>query len=134
MHSFRVRVYFSDTDAGGIVYHARYLDFAEHARTEMLRESLPDASERGLSELGILFVVRSITIEYLSPAYLDDDLTVYTSVETLGTVSAVLKQEIKRENELLAVLKVKVGLIYGKNKKPMKIPDNLKKAISVFAE
>lgn len=132
MHSFRVRVYFSDTDAGGIIYHARYLDFAEHARTEMLRSALPDLSEHDLSGSGMLFVVRSINIDYLKPGYLDDELEVQTSIASLGAVSALLTQNIIRGDDILASMTVRVAFIDKETKKPMRIPPEVRESLSCY--
>jgi acyl-CoA thioester hydrolase len=86
---FTVRIYYADTDAGGVVYHARYLEFAESARTEALREAgRPHAAL--MAEHGCLFMVRRIDLEYLRPARLDDMLTITTTFfgQTAATVSA----------------------------------------------
>ncbi len=130
MHSFRVRVYFSDTDACGIVYHARYLDFAEHARTEMLRAALPEVPQRWLACSGLMFVVRSISIDYIRPAYLDDELQVISSMDKIGNVSAVIKQDIMREDDLIASISVRVGFIDGRTGKPSRIPAFIKDALA----
>ena len=130
MHSFRVRVYFSDTDACGIVYHARYLDFAEHARTEMLRAALPEVPQRGLACSGMMFVVRSVSIDYIRPAYLDDELQVISSMDRIGNVSAVIKQDIMRDDELIATMSVRVGFIDGRTGKPSRIPSSIKDALA----
>ena len=92
----QVRVYFSDTDAEGIVYHTRYLDFAEHGRTEMLREALPELKQRDLQDSGVIFVVKSINIDYRTPGFLDDLLDVVTTVEIAGHFSALFHQEVRR--------------------------------------
>lgn len=118
----QARVYFSDTDAGGIVYHARYLDFAEHARTEMLREILPDLGQSDLKDGGVIFVVKSISIDYRSPAHLDDLLTVRTVLEKAGRFSAVFRQDIMSGNEVLASLVVRVASVSSEEKKLVPIP------------
>ncbi|MGD1818127.1 MAG: YbgC/FadM family acyl-CoA thioesterase [Pleomorphochaeta sp.] len=107
-HQYSQRVYFSDTDCQGIVYHARYLDFAEHARTEMIRETV---NQRKLLEDKVSFVLKQIEVTYEMPAKLDDVLFVHTTIESLKTFSVTLKQEIKRNNELIAVVKAKVACI-----------------------
>ncbi len=107
MFQFPVRVYYSDTDAEGIVYHARYLDFAEHARTEMLRTV--GIQQSASQKAGTILVVSSITIDFKRPGYLDDLLTVETEVETAKVFSLVLKQTIRRGDEVLALLSVKVA-------------------------
>ena len=121
-HQFSQRVYFSDTDCQGIVYHAKYLDFAEHARTEMIRETV-DQSKMLEDHVG--FVLKEANIVYHSPAKLDDILFVNTTVEVLKTFSVVLRQEIKRNNELICVVSVKVACIDLQNNKVLKISDYL---------
>ena len=128
-YKFDVRVYFSDTDAGGIVYHARYLDFAEHARTEALR-SVFSSSQSELLSSDIAFVVKSINISYEKPGYLDDLLTVETVLKEAKRFSAIFIQEIKRGEDLLAVLEVKVAALSISKKRPVIIPENIIKALS----
>ncbi len=118
------RVYFSDTDAQGIVYHAAYLDFAEHARTELARE----LGTSGLDGDRAL-VVRSINISYEKPAVLDDLLTVYTTVRDLGRVSMTFEQIIRRGEETVATLLVKVASIDIRTKRPLRIDEELVKAL-----
>lgn len=121
-HQFSQRVYFSDTDCQGIVYHAKYLDFAEHARTEMIRETV-DQSKMLSDHVG--FVLKEANIVYHTPAKLDDILFVHTTIESLKTFSVVLRQEIKRNNELVCVVTVKVACIDLRNNKVLKISDYL---------
>ena len=126
------RVYFADTDAGGIVYHASYIDWAEHARTEMLREMVPEKSQHELSEGndGILIVVRSIEIEYRKPGYLDDLITVHTTVEETQRLSCTLRQTVMSGEAVLAALRVNVGFISARTMMPALIPDYMRKALS----
>jgi acyl-CoA thioester hydrolase len=110
--TFPIRVYYEDTDAGGVVYHANYLCFMERARTEWLR-ALGFEHNTLATALNILFVVGNIDIHYRKPARLNDALTVKTSIETLGRASLAFKQEIWRETinnspELLTTASVKV--------------------------
>lgn len=122
--TYTQRVYFSDTDAQGIVYHAAYLDFAEHARTELARE----LGTSGLDGDRAL-VVRSINISYEKPAVLDDLLTVYTTVRDLGRVSMTFEQIIRRGEETVATLLVKVASIDIKTKRPLRLDEELVKAL-----
>ena len=121
---FRNRVYFSDTDAEGIVYHARYLDWAEHARTEMLRERIPDYSQTELSkgEDGVFMVVRSMSIEFRNPGFLDDIIEVYTSVKEMQHFSCTVHQRIMRGSDLLAELDIKIAFISSVTRRPHQIP------------
>ena len=126
---FPVRVYFSDTDAEGIVYHTRYLDFAEHGRTEMLREALPGMSQRELQEKGVIFVVRSISIDYRMPGRLDDMLDVVTTVEASGHFSATFTQDIKRGEDLLCSLTVKAASVSTETRRPVPLPKEIMDAL-----
>ena len=110
--SLPVRVYYEDTDAGGVVYHANYLRFMERARTEWLR-ALGFEQDLLAQELGIVFVVASLDIQYRKPARFNDALSVTSSISTVGRVSILFKQEIWREGlnnsrELLTTASVKV--------------------------
>ncbi|MBV9785639.1 MAG: tol-pal system-associated acyl-CoA thioesterase [Acidisphaera sp.] len=90
-HRYPVRVYYEDTDAGGIVYHASYLRFAERARTEALRAlGVPHAELVG--QHGLIFVVRRVKLDYVRPAGVDDSLTVVTEPVALGAASVALRQ------------------------------------------
>lgn len=122
--TYTQRVYFSDTDAQGIVYHAAYLDFAEHARTELARE----LGTSGLDGDRAL-VVRGINISYEKPAVLDDLLTVYTTVRDLGRVSMTFEQIIRRGEETVATLLVKVASIDIRTKRPLRLDEELVKAL-----
>lgn len=130
VHSAPIRVYFEDTDAGGIVYYANYLKFAERARTEMLRATGASHS-RMMSETGLLFAVRRCVVDYLRPARLDDELTVDTAVVSIGGASVDLRQRVRRADEDLAHLEVLVVCI-GKDGKPARVPDFIRAAIGRF--
>lgn len=130
MFQFPVRVYYSDTDAEGIVYHARYLDFAEHARTEMLRTV--GIQQSASQKAGTILVVSSITIDFKRPGYLDDLLTVETEVETAKVFSLVLKQTIRRGDEVLALLSVKVASINVGTKCPVPLERGVIEAIKAL--
>lgn len=123
-HTFNHRVYYSDTDAGGIVYHARYLDMAEHARTELLR-TITEAQENqseimNASHIG--FIVSSLSADYHLPAKLDDLLTVHTSIKQLRRFSLTFIQEVKRGETPIATLSVKVAAISFETEKPIAFP------------
>ncbi|MBO5996966.1 MAG: tol-pal system-associated acyl-CoA thioesterase [Alphaproteobacteria bacterium] len=128
-HTFDLRVYYEDTDAGGIVYHANYLCFAERARTEFLHK-LGFSNHKMLSEdIGI--VVSHLEIDYKQPAYLEDKLTVETSVLKMGAATMLLKQDIKRKDDLIASLKVSVVFIKVSEKKPIRIPEAFRNLVDV---
>ncbi len=122
-HKYSQRVYFSDTDCQGIVYHAKYLDFAEHARTEMIRKSI---NQSKLLEDKVGFVLKEINVKYNIPAKLDDILDVYTSVDNMKLFSIILNQDIKREEELICSFKIKIALINFETNKILKVSDYFK--------
>lgn len=126
-HSFLIRVYYEDTDAGGIVYYANYLKFAERARTEALRLAGFDQSEL-MQRQGIGFVVRRCEADFLKPARLDDLLTIKTSLADMNNVSFEMEQIILCGNETLVKLAVKLAVI-GKNGKLAKLPEPVKKTM-----
>ncbi len=107
---WNVRVYYEDTDAGGIVYYANYLKFFERARTEWLR-SLDVNQHDLLREHDALFVVKSVTAEYHAPAKLDDVLKLTVSIEKLGRASLTFLQEAWCGEQLLNTARVKVGCV-----------------------
>jgi acyl-CoA thioester hydrolase len=121
-HSFPVRVYYEDTDAGGIVYHAAYLHFAERGRTEMLRA-------RGFDhvtlqrEHGLLFAVRRCTVDFLAPAGLDDLLMVETRPLRLGGARMVLEQKVMRDSAVLVVLEVELAVLARQDLRPRRLPE-----------
>ncbi len=124
--SWPVRVYFQDTDAGGVVYHASYVNFMERARTEWLRTF--GYSNAGLmQQLGVVFVVRSMKLEYLKPALLDDMLTVTAQVKDIGRSRITLLQTVKRDDELLTEGEVHLVCVNVETFKPVSVPDVLKK-------
>jgi acyl-CoA thioester hydrolase len=109
-HRLAVRVYYEDTDAVGVVYHASYLRFAERARTETLR--CLGLEHGSLSaRLGLAFTVRRCVVDYLAPARLDDRLEVRTGLTRLGGASLDLEQRILRDERLLVRMDVRLALI-----------------------
>ncbi|MDR3425224.1 MAG: tol-pal system-associated acyl-CoA thioesterase [Alphaproteobacteria bacterium] len=103
-HHFPVRVYYEDTDAGGVVYHANYLKFAERARTELLRENGHNQRDL-LAEHHVYLVVRHLEAEYKAPARLDDLIDVETEFVNLGAASVTAKQILRRDAVILAEIK-----------------------------
>jgi acyl-CoA thioester hydrolase len=125
-YSFPVRVYFENTDAGGVVYHGEYLKFLERARTEWLRHLGFDHQALARNHK-VVFVVFSMALEFLKPARLDDVVAVSVQLESLGKVRCVFAQEIKREDEVLVKAKVTVACVTGDSFKPVEIPEPLRK-------
>lgn len=124
---FDLRVYYEDTDAGGIVYHANYLKFTERARTEMLRElgfSNIDLAEKD----GLFIVVRHIDVDYYATSHLEDDLQVRSSLIDIRNTSFTLQQDIYRGDHIVCGQKVRLVCI-SRDKKPVPIPPALKDAL-----
>ena len=124
--SWPVRVYFQDTDAGGVVYHANYVNFMERARTEWLR-TFGYSNAGMMKELGVMFVVRSIKLDYLKPAQLDDELLVTARTREIGRSRVTLLQEVLRGEELLAEGEVHLVCVGAQTFKPVSVPDVLRK-------
>jgi acyl-CoA thioester hydrolase len=127
-HSLPLRVYYEDTDAAGMVYHANYLKFAERGRSEMLR-SLGFPHRKLAAEDGIGFAVRRCAVEYLAPARLEDALVVDTTLVEAGAATLALRQQIRRGGELLADLDVLVACV-GSNGRPRRLPGALRTALA----
>ena len=127
-HRHRLRVYWEDTDAGGVVFYANYLKFFERARTEWLRE-LGFSQETMRSEQGAMFVVSSTAVNYLSPARLDDELEVTVAVRERGRASLAFHQQAWRvaladgtPALLLAEGTIRIGCVDSGTFKPRRIP------------
>ncbi len=119
-----VRVYYEDTDSGGVVYYANYLKFMERARTEWLRSHCFEQDTLARDQ-GALFVVRSVNVDYLRPARFNDLLAVHSRVVRAGGASLVFEQEITRAGEAVELLcrgRVKVACIDTETCKPRSIP------------
>lgn len=121
---FFVRVYFEDTDAGGVVYHSNYLKFAERARTELLR-SLGVNQADMMREHEAMFVVRSCYLNCLAPAHLDDVLEVKTFFKKLGHAKLEISQAILHKDKLIATLDLVLAFVSLKGK-PKKIDEHLR--------
>jgi acyl-CoA thioester hydrolase len=123
-----VRVYYEDTDAGGIVFYANYLKFFERARTEWLRACGVD-QRRLADETGVLFVVRSTAVDYRSPARLDDIVTTVSRVGKLGRASVDFVQEAWCNGTLLVTGTIRVACVDGKAMRPAPIPAHVHEAL-----
>jgi acyl-CoA thioester hydrolase len=128
VHRLAVRVYYEDTDAAGIVYHANYLRFAERGRGEMLR-ALGFGNRRLREETGIGFAVRRCTIDYLAPARLDDLLTVETAVVAASGATLAVRQTVDRGGRTLVRLDITVACI-GADGRPRRLPVTLRAALA----
>lgn len=122
---FPVRVYYEDTDAGGIVYYANYLKFAERCRTEFIRSLGARQQDDLTSPEKTAWVVRHCEADYMAPAVLDDELVVSCRITNLGGVTATMHQEIRRGADVLVAIDIKAAHISLVTKKPVRIPKNL---------
>lgn len=124
-HLITYRVYYEDTDAGGVVYYANYLKFAERARTDMLR-SLNIHQSVLMHEEGLAFVVRHMEADLKKPARLDDLITVETQIDKLSGASLSMHQHITLEGEILTNIKVKIACVALPAMRPIRIPTPIK--------
>ena len=115
-----VRVYYEDTDVGGVVYHSNYLKFAERARTEMLRKINIEQAKLKL-EHNIQFIVKELQIEFTKPAKLDQLLTLKSYILKIATAKIKMKQIIYKDSELLANINLTLGSV-DSNGKPSRLP------------
>ena len=120
-----VKVYYEDTDVGGVVYYSNYLKFLERARTEFL-SSIGLSNKKLLNEYKTLIIVKSCNIEYLKSAKLEDKLKIYSSIESFRKASFIMLQNIKKDNDLIIKAKLKLVTVNQKGK-PIKIPTVLEK-------
>ncbi len=120
--SLPVRVYFEDTDAGGVVYHASYVRFMERARTEWLR-TFGCTNTTLVQEFGVLFVVRSLKVDYLRPALLEDMLAVSAEIKEVGRSRVTLRQTVRRGDEVLVEGEVNLVCVTAGAFKPVAVPD-----------
>jgi acyl-CoA thioester hydrolase len=138
-HIWPIRVYFEDTDAGGVVYHVNYMKFAERARTELMRAAGCEHTELA-KDYGVLIVVRHCAIDYFAPARLDDALEVRSQVTTIKGASLTIRQEIFRtmpgidsdspeEAKLLVTLDLRLAIVTT-DLRPARIPARLKEVLS----
>ena len=126
MKEFRwlVRVYYEDTDAGGIVYHTSYLKYMERARTEFLR-ALGYSQRQLRMEQGIIFVVNRIDIDFKRPAVVDDELTVTSAIDKVAGASLNFHQSIHRNSEELCKADVAVACLNAERHTPKRIPASI---------
>ena len=123
-HQLQLRVYWEDTDASGVVYHANYLKWAERGRTEWLR-ALGGEQQRWIVEAGIAFTVAEMTVRYRRPARLDDRVLIKTELGVQRRASLIFEQRILHADsgELLAQMSVKAGCVDVKTFRPRPLPE-----------
>ncbi len=128
---FPVRVYYEDTDAGGVVYYANYLKFMERARTEWLR-ALGFEQDVLLRDPGVVFAVRRVEVDYLKPARFNDALTVLARVAEQGRASLTFEQEIRRQpdGELLSRGLVRIACLDAASFRPVPLPAAIQESLS----
>lgn len=123
-----VRVYYQDTDAGGVVFHAQYLAFMERARTEWLNERGFDLA-RSAAEDNVLFMVHAISVRYHRPAVLNDLLEVSARVATFGRASVAFAQRVERDGALLVEAEVRLALVGRETLRPARMPAALRQLL-----
>tara|TARA_Y100000817_G_C16520090_1_gene395165 strand:+ start:104 stop:505 length:402 start_codon:yes stop_codon:yes gene_type:complete len=124
-----IKIYYEDTDVGGVVYYANYLKFLERARTEMI-ESVGLSNKKLLDEYKTLIIVKSCHIEYVTSAKLEDKIQIYSSIENISKASFVVIQNIKKYDNLIVKAKLKLVTV-NLDGKPIKIPSILEKKLTV---
>jgi len=127
-----VRVYYQDTDAGGVVFHGGYLSFFERARTEWLRQLGFDVRQLAEHD-GVLFIVRELRVNYLRPAQIDDLLTVTAAIQNLGRAQFTLEQRVLREADLLVQGSVNLACVSARGLKPARVPTRVYAALGASA-
>ena len=125
IYEYKFKIYYEDTDSGGVVYYANYLKFIERARSEIIK-SLGFSNNNLREKFNLFFIVKYCNINYKKPAKLEDELIVFTSVVSLSKTSLVMKQDVKRHDDLVAESEVCLVAVDMKGK-PTKIPEELKK-------
>jgi acyl-CoA thioester hydrolase len=128
IHRYSVRTYYEDTDAGGVVYHANYLRYAERARTEVLRDAgIPHADL--VERFGRMFMVHRAEIDYVRPAMLDDLLVVETETMEVGGATVLLRQTVSGPKGICATLRIRLACIQIGRHKPARIPPEWREAL-----
>ncbi|WP_271952275.1 tol-pal system-associated acyl-CoA thioesterase [Ruegeria faecimaris] len=122
-HVYSVKVYYEDTDMGGVVYHANYLKYIERARSDYVRRLGND--QNAMRDAGIVWVVRRIEAEYLAPAKFDDDLEIETEIKSLSGVRLIMAQVVKRgEEEIFRAIVTAVCM--NAQGKPVRLPAEIR--------
>lgn len=127
-HRLGVRVYYEDTDFSGFVYHASYLRFLERGRTELLRRLAGDQSDLHREAHGLVFVVRRMSLDFVSPARMDDLLTIRTHTKALRGASMQLAQEVRRGDTLLVAAEVTVACV--RDGRAVRLPEVLRRRLA----
>lgn len=123
-----IRIYYEDTDAGGIVYHANYIKFMERARMEWLRKLGFELTDL-MQQHNLVIVVRKIAIDYLKPALFNEALEITVQLNKLGKASMTLQQQVIRQTDILCTAQVKLAVINVINMRPQPFPTVLFKTL-----
>lgn len=125
----KIRIYYEDTDCGGVVYYANYLRYVERARTEFFESR--GVSLRELMDEGVFFVVAEAALKYVSPGRYGDIMAIETNVDRVGPASIVFRHSISRDNtgEKLVEATVKLGCV-GQDMKPLRLRQNIMEAVT----
>ena len=123
-HKYKVRIYYEDTDAGGVVFYANYFKFTERARTELIYEKLKLKHLQLKDKFDVIFVVKSLSSNYIAPAKFEDDLTIVSNIVEKSPVRLVLKQNIEKGNKLIFTSTIELAVVSSKGK-ITKLPDQL---------
>ena len=130
-HRYTLRVYYEDTDAGGVVYHATYLRYAERARTEALRDAgIPHADL--VERFGLMFMVHRAEIDYVRPAILDDMLVVETETSDVGGATVLLRQTVSSPRGVCATVRIKLACVRIGGNKPARIPPRWREVLAAM--
>jgi acyl-CoA thioester hydrolase len=122
-------VYYQDTDAGGVVFHAQYLAFMERARTELLNAAGLDLA-RLAAERHVMFFVHELAVRYHKPARLNELIAVSAEVVKMGRASLVFRQRVERDDELLVEADVTLAVVDTDRMRPARMPDELRKVLA----
>jgi acyl-CoA thioester hydrolase len=123
-HKYKLRIYYEDTDAGGVVFYANYFKFTERARTELIYEKLKLKHLELKDKFDVIFVVKSLSSKYLAPAKFEDDLTVVSKIVEKSPVKLVLEQNIEKDNKLIFSSTIELAVVSSKGK-ITKLPDQI---------
>ena len=130
-HRYSLRVYYEDTDAGGVVYHANYLRYAERARTEALRDAgIPHAEL--VEQFNLMFMVNRAEIDYVRPAILDDTLVVETETSDVGGATVQLRQTVSSPRGVCATVRIKLACVRIGGNKPARIPPRWRQVLAAM--
>ncbi len=125
---YEVKIYYEDTDAGGVVYYANYLKFLERARSEAIYE-MGFSNTELKKEFGVLIIVKSCNIDYKKPAIFEDKLSIISTIKEITKTSFIMEQNINRDKELIASADIHLVSV-NSDGKPIKIPEILKNKLN----